>query len=76
MPVGQTQTPGPTPPEIPVREVRPGVPGPTAGEHASASPWFLWLGWAWVGILVLAAVAEIFHLDGLRLALDFRRHLR
>ena len=39
------------------------------------SPWWLWLGWAWVGVLVLAAVAELFDVEALRLALDVRRHV-
>jgi hypothetical protein len=40
------------------------------------APWAIWLAWTWVLLLGLAAVAEVFGLEGLRLALDFQRHLR
>jgi hypothetical protein len=51
-------------------------PSASPPRPVSVSPWWLWLGWAWVGILVLAAVAELFDVQALRLALDFRRHVR
>jgi hypothetical protein len=38
--------------------------------------WKAWLAWGWVLLLVLAAAAQAFGLDDLRLALDFQRHLR
>jgi hypothetical protein len=53
----------------------PSVEGGPAAARAPASPWWLWLGWAWVGVLALAAVAEIFDVEALRLALDVRRHV-
>jgi hypothetical protein len=40
-----------------------------------APPWLPWLAWTWVALVVAAAVAEVFGLDNLRLALDFQRHL-
>jgi hypothetical protein len=43
---------------------------------ASTGAWVPWLAWAWIGLLVLAAAAEVFGIEDLRLALDFQRHLR
>ena len=48
---------------------------PASAPPARPAPaWGLWLAWTWVVILVLAAVAELFGLDNLRLALDLQRH--
>ncbi len=40
-------------------------------EDAVAGPsWSAWFAWAWVLLVVLAAAAELFDLERLRLALD------
>lgn len=51
------------------------APEQGGGEPASGG-WLVWLAWGWVGLLVLAAVAELAGWDDLRLALDFQRHFR
>ena len=38
------------------------------------SPWLPWLAWGWVGLLFLAALAEVTGWADLRLALDFQRY--
>ena len=40
------------------------------------SDWWGWLAWGWVILVVLVAVAELTGWEDLRMALDFRRHLR
>ena len=38
--------------------------------------WLPWLAIAWLGLLLLATIAELTGWDNLRLALDFQRHFR
>ena len=43
-------------------------------EEAAGTPaWAGWFAWAWVLLVVLAAAAELFDLERLRLALDLAR---
>lgn len=45
-----------------------------ASDDASPS-WVRWFAWAWVALVVLAALATLLDLEGLRLSIDFQRHL-
>jgi len=51
--------------------------GQADGTHARRAPgWAAFFAWAWVALLLAAALAELLDLERLRLALDLTRPLR
>jgi hypothetical protein len=50
----------------------PAASRPDRAPPSSGQLWGLWLGWAWVIAIVLAALAAVLHLDALAGALDLQ----
>jgi hypothetical protein len=48
-------------------------PAPPPPPRAASPDWALWLSWLWVGLVLLALLAESLGLENLRLALSFSR---